>query len=313
MTGEPTTPRRRLALQAAGFVLGLALLGWCISTAVQGGDWARLRHADPLLVAGLVGASLLSQVASVLIFWVSIRSTHPLPLAKLTWLNLAVSFLNYAPVRIGLAARVAYHLRVDRMSLLLIGGWLAALTLTLAAGIGSVVGATLLRPRLDWIWAGVMLVFVVSSGLSLRAAASMPLISRRARGADQMLRQPLALWGSITLRLVDLLAYALRIGVAAALLGHDFTPDQILLLAVATLVVGMNPLGRVGFREATVAFVASRMAESEATVEPIFTQLALIDSASEAIVVVPLGAVAMVWFMRQWRSAGRASTTPSSS
>jgi len=58
----PTEPNRmlspkKLVLQVAGFAIGMALLVWCINSAVKGGGagWEKLRHANPWLVAGLLG------------------------------------------------------------------------------------------------------------------------------------------------------------------------------------------------------------------------------------------------------------------
>src|SRR5688572_3352180 len=119
----------KMAMQVLGFALGVALLTWCISEAVKGGGegWSKLRNAPGSLVAGLIGCTVVSLAANGALFWIVVRPVHPLRLGHMQLLNLVTSVLNYAPIRAGLIARVAYHLRVDRMSLMLIGGWFAAI------------------------------------------------------------------------------------------------------------------------------------------------------------------------------------------
>jgi hypothetical protein len=93
---------RRLALQIFGFVVGLALLAWCIKAAVEKGDWSRLADAPTGLVAVLLGCSLASFFVNGAIFWITIRPVQPLRFWDLQWLNLAAGFLNYAPIRASL-------------------------------------------------------------------------------------------------------------------------------------------------------------------------------------------------------------------
>ncbi len=65
----------RLALQLLGFVVGLALVIWCIRGALEGGEagWEKFKEADPGLIAAMVGCSLASVIANGAIFFATIR------------------------------------------------------------------------------------------------------------------------------------------------------------------------------------------------------------------------------------------------
>jgi hypothetical protein len=299
---------RQIILQVAGFAIGLALLIWCISKAIQdgGAGWEKLKHADFSLIAGLMACTLVSLVANGALFWIVVRPVHPLRLRHMQYLNLVTSVLNYAPVRAGLIARIAYHLRVDRMSIVLIGGWFAAIGYTLVLTLGAVVTATILRPTFDWLWFVLLAAQLIIGGLLTRVILAVPLAQRVGKGMDRMLREPSALWGAIALRLVDIGAYAGRMACAAAILDLNMTASQVLLLAIAAMAVSLNPLGRVGYREAGVAFFAGLLAMSGEQFEAAQVQLALIESAGEAMVSIPLGALSLLWYRHRWIHASNA-------
>lgn len=301
-----------MLINIIGFVLGAGLLAWCIKTAVAGGDWSRIANADPWLVAGLAAASLLSQAASITIFWLTIRPVRRLGIGSLTAVNLFASMLNYAPVRIGLVARVAWHLKVDRLGILVIGAWFLAMGFTLAGAVASAGAASWLDPSFGVRWWAVLGASLIVVGMLIRAATQWPVLRRMGTGLDVMVGDPLALWGAMVLRLVDLIAYAVRMWLAIRILGLSFTPDQVMLLAIVALVIGMNPLGRVGFREVAVAWLASQLAAGDtAAVESTFAQLALVESAGEVIVVLPLGVLASLWMWRRWRAISVTTDEPS--
>ena len=94
-----------------------------IYAAVSGdrSGWQRVAHAPMHLVAGLVSCTLVSQLLNGAMFWIVGRTMKPLSFIDLQWLNMTCGMLNYAPVRLGALARVVYHMRVDRMSLLQVG------------------------------------------------------------------------------------------------------------------------------------------------------------------------------------------------
>jgi hypothetical protein len=303
--GRQMLKPRRLIVEALGFLVGLALLIWCISEAVKGGDWDRVLHADPFLIAGLMLCTIVSLLANGAIFWLTVQPISPLRLRDMVLLNLVTSVLNYAPIRAGLIARIAYHLRVDRLTLVQIGAWLAAVGITLAATIGAVVAATLLRPELDWLWALLLAATLAAGGLLLGAVSRRPVVSRLTRGMEQMLARPACLWGAIGLRLIDVAAFAGRMACAVAILDLPLDARQSLLLAMATIVLTLFPLGRVGYREAGVALAASFIGMGGEEFDAARSQLALVESAGEAMVAIPLGAASLLWYRARWKAARR--------
>lgn len=297
-------------MQSIGFVLGAALLGWCIWIAVNQGDWSMVREADPWMVLGLAGCTLLSLLSNAGIFWVTVQPVKRVRLLDMTWLIFVTSLLNYAPVRAGLVARVIYHLRVDRLKALEIAAWFAAIAMTLAIVIGGLLGATILRPQVDWLWVVAALVQVIVAGVALRVLMRHRLWAVHGRGIDRMLISRRALWGAIGLRLVDVASLTGRMWCAASIMGLAFTPAQIVILSIASLAFSLIPLGRIGYREAGVALVAGLLAAGQGAdlLDAQMIQLALIESVGEAIVFIPLGLAALPWYWRKVIRPGRHAT-----
>jgi Glycosyl transferase family 2 len=296
---------RRLITQALGFLIGAGLLWICIDAAIAKGDWSRVRDADPLLVAGLAGCTIISLFVNAAIFWVVARPVHPVGFIEMQLLNLVTSVLNYAPIRLGLIARLAYNLRINRMGALTLVAWLAAIAATTLLVLACCMIVTVIHPRIDAAWGLLLLAALPLAGAALRLLARAPFVTRRARGLDHMLHHPASLWGAISLRLIDIAAFSGRMACAAAILQLDFAPQDVILLALTVVVLTMNPLGRFGFREWAVAWFASRFAPggmSDAEVSGTFEQLALVESAGEAIVAIPFGAIALIWYWRRWRA-----------
>src|SRR5262245_16467048 len=125
-----------LLTQLVGFAIGLALLAWCIRIAIRGGGAPGEscddgRAAGPMLVCGLLGRTLVSLAATGTTSWIVIRPVQHLKWLAMQLLNLVTSVLNYAPVRAGLIARIAYNMRVHRLSLVALVGSFAAIGFTL--------------------------------------------------------------------------------------------------------------------------------------------------------------------------------------
>jgi hypothetical protein len=260
-------------------------------------------------VAGLAACSVVSLVSNGTIFWLVVRPLQPLRFRDLQGVNLAASVLNYAPIRAGFIARVAYHLRVDRVPVLRLGAWFAAVSFTMLLALGACVSSSIIWPRIDWVWALLLAGQIALGGGLTIALLSQPIVARYGRGLDVAFRHPLGLWGGTVLRVVDLACFAGRMACAAAILGLPLGPSDIVLLAVATFALSVNPLGRFGFREAGVALTAGYLLRGQMSPEELagqMEQLALVDSAGEAMVFVPLGCLSLVWYRRRWRAAGRA-------
>jgi hypothetical protein len=120
-----------------------------------------------------------------------------------------------------------------------------------------------------------------------------------------------SLWGAITLRVVDLCAFTGRMAVAAAILDIRLAPRQIVVLAVVALAASLIPFGRVGFREFCVAATGHQLSMLASDAEQNMNQLALIESAGEALLFIPLGVIMLGWCRRRWREGRRNNNSTS--
>ena len=222
--------------------------------------------------------------------------------------------LNYAPIRAGAIARIAYHIRVDRLGLLEIGAWFTMLGYILLLGVGSCALATLAHPEIDWLWAVLVIGQMILGAAVARVAVGHRLIVRHGRGIDRMLRDPMSLGGAVLLRLVDIAAFTGRMGAAISILGLTLPGSHLVMLALVALVASLIPFGRLGFREWAVALAAARLSAfgtDPGSIESFaWAQLALVESAGEASVVIPAGAVALLWYRHRWRRGAGAADVP---
>ena len=303
---ESMVAPRKLIIHLLGFAIGIALLVWCIIGAIgedpQG--WQRLLHANPLLIAGMLGCTVVSTMLNAANFWLTIRPLRRPGFWNLQWLNLAGNLLNYAPVRLGAIARVAYHFRVDGLSLLQIGGWFAFIGYILILAVGACLLATFIHDRIDWTWAALVLGQMVLGALALRVFVGNRLLVKYGRGIDRILADWTVLWGAVLLRLLDLGAFTGRMVIAMMILDIDLPLSSAAVLAVVALAASLIPSGRLGFREFCVAAAAGWLSMHVADVQANMNQLALVESAGEALVYLPLGGVCLLWYRHRWMTAG---------
>jgi hypothetical protein len=320
-TNRPALSGARIAVQLTGFAIGAALLAWCIMKAIGSADLERLRRADPALVATMLGVSALSMACAGTAFWLALRPARRIPWGVHQAVNAMATLVNYAPVRLGVPSRFVYHMGVDGMGAWLVAGWVAtvgACTLSALAGLtaGALVGVGGVElmgwSALPAILAGLVVACAVTE-ISVRVVGLLrhvPLVARKLGGAEAML----AAHGSLRLvaatRFVDFAMYAARAWCAGRILELPLDTQQILLVALAGYIMNYNPLGRFGFREATMAFVASRLSgETGLDVGAAFAQLALVESAGEALASIPLGTVGGSWCGLRILRARRRSAT----
>ena len=307
----PARPSRaRMAVQVVGFAVGCALVAWCAQRAfAKGGDGIeKLRHADPALVATLVGATFVSIVCSGFTFLAMARPLRQFSAIEMQAVNLMASLFNYAPVRLGLALRCAFHWRVERMSAIDIGAWIAGVAIVTLGGLGSALAAGLMQiplgratPELDWMWFAIYgACLVAGSALTLWIGRN-ALLKRFLKGGERVLSSPRALAESLAFRTVDLSMWSLRMWAAAKIVGVTLGPAQAALLAAVAILGAGNPLGRIGWREALVAFVAPLVIGGVASpdeLDALTSQMAVLDSAGEAVLTIPLGALGALWCLR---------------
>ncbi len=295
------TPRK-IALQLLGFALGIFLLYLCIRGAITGEHaaegWDKIRHASPHLIVILLGCTLLSLLINGTSFWITIQSIKPLRWWDMQRLNFTGNLLNYAPIRLGAIARVAYHLRVDRLRLLQITAWFGFIGVFLALAIAACVGVSWLHPEFDLWWMMMILGIMILGGLGARIMVQVPVVQRFGQGLDQIVHDPRALWGTIILRLADLSCYTGRMVAAALILGLDLPLTQIVILAVVALGASLTPLGRVGIREWCVAQAALLLSLNADEAAGRMAQLALVESAGEALIFLPLGVFFLWWYRK---------------
>lgn len=312
MSDQPAPPNlsgRRVVAQVAGFIGGIALLAWCIHGASKGDGWSQIADAPRSAVVGMIICSIISGVANGTSFWISIRPVKPIGWGRLQLLNVVGVMLNYAPVRLGAMARIWYHWRVDRLTLIQIGGWFAFILGIFVMGVGAAVVATAVRPQLDWIWGLMLVAQMAIGGLAIRGCSALPLLQRHAQGIDRIAASHQALWGACVLRLIDIAAFAGRIWFAARVVGLEIDTAGAVMLGVVALGGNLAPVGRVGVREFLVALAAGWMqlqAEEASELPAQLKQMALIDSAAEAIIVIPLGIIALIWYRAALKGAGPA-------
>ncbi|MSR18481.1 MAG: glycosyltransferase [Phycisphaerales bacterium] len=298
----PPSSMGRILVQCLALAAGLALIAACIWKAIGSGDWSRLGHADPRLIAGMLLFGLASLSINGTIFWITVRPLQRLAFWDLQSANAMATFLNYAPMRAGLIARLLYHIRVDHMHNIPLLGWMAVVAATMVVAIGSVSTATLLAPIAALTWWGIVLFGCALGAWLLRHPGRISWLRERMRGAEHIVDSRAALGWGVALRVLDIGAWIGRMACAAAILGIDLSHRDIALVAITGIVVSMNPLGRVGFREAAVAFVAARLTSGAGIdVDAIFVQLAVLESAAEAAIAIPAGLAGSARCAWRWR------------
>jgi hypothetical protein len=307
----------KIGLQIAGFAVGCALVVWCAQRAFAQGSAGleKLWNADRGLVALLLLSTLGSIVCSGYTFWTVALPIRRFRVLDMQAVNLMASLFNYAPVRLGLFLRCAFHWRRDGMSARELGAWISGVAIvtlgTLAAGLAAglaQIASGREVPLLDWLW---LLVFAgtVAVGCTVTVALGrIPALSRFLKGAERALVDPRALGGGVFFRSIDVAMWSLRMWAAAQIVGVSLNPAQAALLASVAILGAGNPLGRIGWREALVAFIAPAVLAGSGSAEEIETltaQLALLESAGEAALTIPLGVLGTLWCVRTLRLGER--------
>lgn len=330
----------RVTFQVAAFILGLAMLGWCVSQAFQPANrdqLERLSDAAAWQIGALIALSLLSVVLDGVIFWVTLRPVRRLRPADVVAVNALAVFLAYLPFKLSVICRAAVHNRRDKVPLATIGAWFAAVALLLLAAVVPLVVASLWRGRIDAAW------WAAAVGLALAGCGALVGVARMFRG-DQgidrlhrlvdplrlrfvqsflrtrvwanlhdgfaMIASPWATAAAVILRVVQMAAQGARFAVAADILGQHLGAGDALLVALVFFIAGvLSPAGNLGFRE----FFATRLAGPLAIAHSSsFAPVPLLVGATDAVVNLGCAAAALAWLRvdRLVRATGRQEAPP---
>lgn len=333
MTAEPAGPPRRalrLVLQGLGFLIGLALLGWCVQAALSPENREQLVKLSEAS-AGQVGLLLTLSAATLaingLVFWSTLEPVRKLPLADVLATNALCTFLAYLPFKLGAVTRIAIHNRRDRVPLLTIGAWFGAMLAVMIIAYGPVAGASLWRREVDAAW------WAAGLGGAAALAALTVLIARPFAGADglarlhrlfgplpvaarlartdrfaqlhtgaAMLACPKAVAISSMLRLLDAGVLAARFVVSGFIVGIAFGWEEAVLVASAYYLIGVvSPFGVLGAREAGAVWLAGALGlaanagQSPQEVARSLTVLTLFITGTESVVLLAGAAAGVAW------------------
>jgi hypothetical protein len=317
-------PRRRKSrdrlFQAVGFLAGLALLWWCIDRAFTGEGaaetWSRIRSAPGWALWGLGLTSLGSLLVNAVMFWSLVQPVRRIGLGEMTGVNLVASMLNYLPIplRLGMIARIAYHVRVNRMGARAVAAFFSAVILvTLLVGGGLAVAVAIFPVAGAGLATLVGLATLAAGVLLIGTIARWKFLVRYTQDVERVLADRKALAGGLAMRTADAILWSARMACAVAVLGMPLSPGESAILGLVAVAASMNPLGRFGFREAGVVWISSylfagRMEPEE--LQQAFAQLAIVESAAEGAVTLPLGVLFLPWFLGRLRRA-KAGDDPS--
>lgn len=311
----------RLAVQAGGFLVGLALLGWCASIALAPENRAQLDHlaeARPWQIALLLALSAATLLLNGATFWVLLLPVRRLRAADVVAVNTLATCLAYLPFKLSLVSRVLIHNRRDKVPIFLIGSWMAAFAAAIAAVVGPLILVSMWRGRIDGLWfaaavPAVVLTVAAASALAhafagerglarlRRLASPLPPVRRFLGTAAWLnLHHGFAMIGSprtapawALLRLADVAAQAARFAVAAAIVGHPLAYDQALFFSLAYFLIGIvSPSGVLGTREGGTTALAAILAVASSES---FAVIALLVTVTESLVNLAGAGLAVAW------------------
>ena len=265
--GKRMSPLQRI-IQIVGLLIGIALMIWAMKMAL-GGDNRQaiqnLRNAAPLLVASLIGLSLLSIALDALVFWVTLTPRRKLPIGEMLATNSIAVFLSLLPFKLGMIVRSAIHVRRHKVALkeliswfITFGGVSMASILACAGGAliasqiwpqPTLLGTTAIAVALLLLaWAAIVGVGQLATRSSIKALRVMTL------GTADLISSPAAVGAGLAIRAVDVATFAARFAIAAAILGVPMTIAQSAQLgSVYLLLQAGAPAGALGFAEAGTA------------------------------------------------------------
>ena len=331
---EPKRSAVRVVVQVIGFLASLGALGWAVSVAFKEENRAQLenlQNASVGQIMALVGLSFGSVAVNGLIFWVVIRPVHRIRATDVISTNAIATFLAYLPFKMSLIARVAIHRKRDGVPVLTIGAWFAAVGVLMLAVLGpmALMSFVLKEVNMLW-WVGVCGSVAVSVGVLILVArffygdrgvkriASVGMLrgwteresfGKLHAGFDMIASPSSSAWAGV-LRVLDVLAFAGRFVVAAAVLGLPISGGDALLLGSVYFLIGVfSPFGMLGTREAGTIGAAALFGVSSAAIGdggegPIAAAVVFV-TAVEAVVNLGCAGFGVAWL----RIGGRSDPT----
>lgn len=297
----------RVLIQIVGFAIGLALLFWCVSLAFSSDTRAeleRLRDADAALIAALFLLTAVSAAINGVSFWITSRPVHRLRLADVIAVNAIASFLAYLPFKLGALVRIAIHRKRDRMFYRDLIAWLAAFSALSLATFIPLILATIVRPRIDAVWAILALAGIstcLAIGVTLsRLAERTPWLATLSLGAWRVARHPGVASALAVTKVADIAVHAARFAIAAHIFGAPLPAARATLCALTYFLIGsVSPVGMLGLREAGIVLLPADVSQDA------MARLVLTLSAIEAIALATLAPIALLWLGPRSVLAGR--------
>jgi Lysylphosphatidylglycerol synthase TM region len=324
-------PVRQWILQGLGFLVGVGLLGWCLTVAFSQQNRAKLeqlREADATQIALLIGLGLVMLGLDAGIFWLILRPVRTISFIGVQATNAVATFLGLLPFKLGMIFRIAAHHRRDGVPLPLIAAWFTSFGGLMFAGLVPLLVASLVAKRVNTLWfvlaIGVLvgwcvLVLVVCRWLQGEAGVArlqamtrwIPPLSRllqtklwrQLHSAFDIQSYPSVVFGAVTLRLLFIAAQAGQFFVASRILQQPLSAEQSLLFASVYYLVGAaSPTGQLGTREAAIAgFAASLNLGEPGTL----VTVPLVVTAASILGQIPAAIIGLLilqpqrWFVRQ--------------
>lgn len=330
--------------QGLGFLVGLGLLGWCISIVLKPDNREQLSHlleASALDVAILFACSVGTLVFNGLIFWVVLWPVKRTGAVYVSAVNAVATLISYAPFKIAVAFRVLVHNRIDHVPVLTIGAWFAAIAVLALTVLMPAMGASLLIPDqglLWWAaWIGGSIVCTVgavalagffagdrgwerltglmqSVGLGFVVRSLGGEHGRRMHAGVDMIAHRRASAAAALLRVADILVQAIRVWIAAKILHVDLAWGPCMVIASTYFLIGIiSPIGMLGPRESGSAAVATLAGISAADGATNIVTISLLISASEALVYLAGGGLGAAYLrVDRWLLKQSGDTSPAS-
>lgn len=270
-----------IVVQVIGFGIDIAMLGWAVQMALRPENREQLQKlsdATPAELLMLLTLAACSVAFNGLLFWVVINPVQRLRPTDVIATNAIATFMAYLPFKLSVVARFVIHNRRDRVPVLTIGARLLAIAILMAAVLGPITLTSIWLKQVNTLWwlvslSGVFACTFVGSALSRQLAGDVGItrLSRlglservthhsafcRVHSGFEMLGNTRAALIANLLRLIDIIAFAMRFYIAARVLDLPLTAQDSLLLGATYFLIGAaSPAGMLGTREAGTIAIA---------------------------------------------------------